>query len=70
MERTRVISSNIASIGYDMHTTTLEVQFNAGGIYQYYGVPVGIYRALMGASSKGSYFAATIKPNYRCLKVG
>jgi hypothetical protein len=70
MQRARVISTNIASIGYDMPTTTFEIEFKAGGIYQYYGVSIGVYNALMGAPSKGTYFATNIKPNYRCLKVG
>jgi hypothetical protein len=64
------LSSTIASIGYDMHITTLEIEFNAGGIYQCYGVSIGVYNALMGSPSKGMNFATHIKPNYRCLKVG
>ena len=39
MDRNQVASSNIRSIGYDMQTQTLEVEFLSGWVYQYYGVP-------------------------------
>jgi hypothetical protein len=39
MERHSVTSSNVKSIGYDASSSTLEVEFNSGGIYQYYSVP-------------------------------
>ena len=58
------------SIGYDVNTTTLEIEFDSGGVYQYYGVPVFLYNSLMSAPSKGTYFASFIKPNYRCIKIG
>ncbi len=37
MKREPVESSMIASIGYDANAETLEVEFNAGGLYQYEG---------------------------------
>jgi hypothetical protein len=61
MERTSVNSSNIASIGYDGRSQTLEVEFNSGSIYQYFQVPESLYQGLMRASSHGSYFDAYIK---------
>lgn len=68
MVRTPVNSSNIASIGYDANTETLEVEFNSNHVYEYYGVPEGVYNELMSASSHGVYFAANIKNNYICQK--
>lgn len=49
MKRTAVTSSNIASIGHDPNTDTLEVEFTNGSIYQYDGVIVEVYEALMKA---------------------
>lgn len=35
MEREPVVSSNIASIGYDENNNILEVEFNNGNVYEY-----------------------------------
>ncbi|MFA6087240.1 KTSC domain-containing protein [Mucilaginibacter sp.] len=69
MKRTNVSSSNIASIGYDERTETLEVEFLNGGVYQYFDVPKHIYNEMMGASSHGQYLAQNIKGRYRYSKV-
>jgi hypothetical protein len=61
MNRERVTSSNIASIGYDPVTNTLEVEFKNGTVYQYSDVPASVHSGLMAASSHGSYFNARIK---------
>lgn len=61
MERQSVSSSNIASIGYEEASGTLEVEFLSGSIYRYFGVPAGVHAGLMAASSHGSYFNANIK---------
>ncbi|MGI4743123.1 MAG: KTSC domain-containing protein [Janthinobacterium lividum] len=64
MERIRVRSSNISSVGYDADTRTLEVEFHSGSIYQYSRVPEAVYRALMSARSHGSYFNDHIRDEY------
>lgn len=69
MQRQSVSSSNIRSIGYDAGTGTLEVEFNSGGVYQYFNVPEATYSALMRASSKGAFVNACIKDRYGCRKV-
>jgi KTSC domain len=61
MERQYVSSTNLRSVGYDQDSSTLEIEFNSGGIYQYFNVPVHIHSGLMTASSKGTYFDAHIK---------
>jgi hypothetical protein len=61
MNRTTVISSNLASVGYDSDTQVLEIQFLNGGIYQYSRVPSSVYSGLMAASSHGSYFDRHVK---------
>lgn len=69
MDHVRVSSSNLYSVGYDLETTTLEVRFQHGGVYQYYGVTEDIYEQLMLAPSKGRYLAARIKGRYRYRQV-
>jgi hypothetical protein len=39
MERKAVESSNLASVGYDEHEEILEIEFQHGGVYQYFDVP-------------------------------
>jgi hypothetical protein len=69
MERQAVTSSNIASIGYDEATSTLEVEFMHGGVYHYFDVPQREYEGFMSAESHGKYLAANIKGRYRYSKV-
>ena len=64
MDRTPVRSSNIRSVGYDPASSTLEVEFRSGGLYQYSGVPETIYQGFVRAASKGSYFHDHIKGRY------
>ncbi len=64
MERQAVRSRDIAIIGYDRATSTLEVAFRNGGVYQYSGVPEEIYKSLLAAPSHGSYFQEYVKEKY------
>lgn len=67
MKRTEVESSMIHSVGYDPDKRTLEIEFNSGGVYQYFDVPPEEYEDLMQAESHGRYFLANIRDvyNYR-----
>jgi len=69
MNRIPVSSSNLASVGYDPASQTLEIQFHHGAVYQYRGVPQGVYSNLMNAASKGTYFSANIKNHYPFIKL-
>lgn len=69
MERVHVSSSNIHSIGCDLTSNTLEVQFLTGSVYQYYNVPSSVHSGLMSASSHGSYLAAHVKGVYRYRQI-
>lgn len=64
MKREPVESSNLASVGYDAAKQILEIEFNHGGIYQYFNVPEEEYEELMSANSHGSYFVHNIKDVY------
>ncbi|MFA5257662.1 MAG: KTSC domain-containing protein [Opitutales bacterium] len=61
MERRQIISTYFNSVGYDPATRTLEVEFLQGDIYQYYDISEFIYRGLMSAHSRGSFFYSNIK---------
>ncbi len=69
MTRQHVSSSNLRSVGYDSSSSTLEVEFNSGSVYQYSSVPPNVYAALMSASSHGTYFNANIKNSYRFRQI-
>lgn len=69
MNRQSVTSSNIASIGYDADSQTLEIEFLNGGVYQYFDVPQHVYEEIMSANSHGQYLAQNIKGIYRYSKV-
>jgi len=68
MDRISIRSSNIVSVGYDIVSETLEIEFD-NGVYQYSGVPEVIYNGLISASSAGRYFHRNIKNRYACVKV-
>jgi len=61
MNRFLVASSNIATIGYDAATSTLEIEFQGGSVYQYFDVPERIFTALRTATSPGTFFDSNVK---------
>jgi hypothetical protein len=69
MDREYVASSNIASVGYDEKTETLEVEFLNSSIYQYYNVPTNMYENLMREGSKGRFLNTYIKNMYPFSRV-
>lgn len=69
MIRQSVVSSNVAEIGYDTVTMTLEVAFKNDTVYQYFDVPESLYQELMCAESVGKFLNAQIKNSYRYTKI-
>jgi hypothetical protein len=69
MEMIHVDSSNIEAVGYDLDSSTLQVEFKNGGTYQYFDVPERVFEELRDASSVGGYLASAIKGTYRYSKV-
>ena len=61
MEREPVVSSTVLSIGYEPSSETLEVEFQRGGVYQYYNVPEPVYQTFMASDSKGAFLQANIR---------
>ncbi len=70
MNRYPVASSNVQAIGYDSGTQTLEVEFQSGSVYQYYGVPDHLHEEIMQASSKGRFLNTYIKNSFPYSRVG
>lgn len=73
MERTKVVSSQIASIGYEAEKKVLEVEFVgrggvAGSIYHYVDVEPEVHAALMGAESIGKYFNQNLRDRFKFHK--
>jgi len=68
-QRSIISSSNLASVGYDKEKQILEIEFNHGGVYQYFDVPVEEYERLMSAGSHGLYFHHKIKNDYEYSKL-
>lgn len=69
MNRVPVVSTNVVAVGYDLKSRTLEVEFKAGTVYQYFDVPEAEYRCLLGADSVGRYLNQNIKGSYRYVQI-
>jgi KTSC domain len=59
-----VESSTLATVAYDEDRELLQLGFRSGAVYQYFGVPAAVHRALLGAPSKGSYFNQAIRGRF------
>lgn len=64
-----VRSSNLHSVGYNLWSRTLEIQFRNGRIYQYFDVPWEVYAGLMNAGSHGRFFAIFIRAGYAFRRI-
>lgn len=64
MTRTKIDSSQIASLGYDAETQVLEVEFKGGKVYQYFEVPPEKFAELQAAESAGKYLNQHIKGHH------
>jgi len=69
MKMTNVDSSNVESVGYDEDSSTLQVEFKNGGVYQYFDVPEEVFIGLRDADSVGRYLNVNIKGIFRYSKV-
>ena len=69
MERKKVNSSSIRTIGYDERGRVLEVEFNDGRINQYTGVSPEVHRRLMSAPSIVSYFRDNVEESFSAKRI-
>jgi len=64
MERTKVKSSIIKTLGYDKEALLLEVEFHNSEVHRFINIPVNIFENMMKSPSKGAYFIQNISNNY------
>jgi hypothetical protein len=69
VERKRVNSSKLRSVGYDEVARTLEVEMSNGQVFQYSGVYPEVYRRFMAAPNPTSFFDDKIAEEYTARKV-
>ena len=69
MRRKQVVSTSLASVGYEAATRILEVEFRKGRVYQYHDVGADIVEQLMKADSKGRFMNAHIRNAYRFTRI-
>lgn len=69
MDRKKVNSSAIRSVGHDERSRLLEVEFSDGRINQYSGVSREIYRRLMNSPSIVSYFRDNIEESFTAKRI-
>lgn len=69
MQRVLVESITIGSAGHDAQSAVLELQFRNGAVYQYFLVPPSVYRGLLSARSKGTYFNQSIRGKYHYRRI-
>jgi len=64
VERRKVSSSKIRSVGFDERARILEVEHIDGSVYQYSGVSQEIHRKLMAAPSIVSFYQDRIEEDF------
>lgn len=70
MERKNIESSNLRSIGFDPDSSTLEVEFKSGAVWQYYDFPESSWYEFEASDSLGKFFHREIKGQYSESQVG
>lgn len=69
MERTKVSSDKIRSVGYDAVNQMLEIEFTDGRVIQYSRVPSEVHRRLLAAPTVVSYFRDNIEDEYTARRI-
>lgn len=69
MDRKKVSSSSIRSVGYDERGRVLEIEFSDGRIVQYNGVSAEAHRRLVSAPSIVSYFRDNIEESFTAKRI-
>jgi hypothetical protein len=69
LERKRVSSSTIRSVGYDERSQSLEIEFASGSIVQYARVSAEVHRRFLAAPALASYFRDNIEEAYTARRI-
>lgn len=62
-------STVIRSYKYNALSSTLQITFVSGAIYNYLQVPLDVYLQMKDAFSKGTFFNQQIKDRYDFVKI-
>lgn len=69
MERKRVNSSRVRSVGYDEKNQILEVELSNGSVLQYSKVSPEVHRRFMAAPNPTSFYDDRIAEEYSARRV-
>ena len=69
MDRKKVNSGSIRSIGFDERNRTLEIEFSDGRVVQYAGVSAETHRRLISAPSIVSYFRDNVEESFTAKRI-
>lgn len=69
MQRKRVNSGRLRSVGYDAASQVLEVEMSDGQVFQYSGVSPEVHRRFMAAPNPTSFFDDRIAEEYTARRV-
>ncbi|MCA1990479.1 MAG: PIN domain-containing protein [Coleofasciculus sp. S288] len=69
IQRADVKSTYLRTVGYDVLSQILEIEFRTGEVFQYLNVPPTVYTDLMNAPSLGQYFNENIRDVYSSRKL-
>jgi len=70
MDREVVVSVSVRAVGYDVETSTLEIEFCDSSVYQYSGVPEAVYAGFLDSMGLNlqktdlKFFSEYIKGHY------
>ena len=65
---TAVESTTLSIVAYDASRQLLWLEFQAGAVYCYFGVPAKVHQQLISAPSKGKYFNLSIRGHFAYRK--
>jgi hypothetical protein len=71
VDREVVVSVSVRAVGYDKDASTLEIEFCDSSVFQYSGVPEGVYKGLMDSLGLNlektdlQYFSKNINGHYK-----
>lgn len=63
-QRVFVESACITSIAFSNEANVLQLEFRNGLSYEYFGVPVALYRELLSSHSKGAFVSRFIRGRF------
>jgi KTSC domain len=69
MQRIRLDSTVLQSVGYQDQLVLLELEFRDGTIYHYFKVSEQIFQELLRAESRGAYFNANIRHRFAYAQI-